>query len=72
MVSGILNVRLSDCLLYFIEFKRLQNKIENNHLHWPSRLIMMHIIGIHKVLRRFFPGVKCPGRPGPEPRLPGT
>ena len=48
--------------LYFTEFMQLQNKIENNPT--VSQLIMMHIIGIHKVLRCFFPGVKCWG--GPE------
>ena len=40
----------------------LQNKIENNPLiTLLSQFILMHIIGIHKVLRRFLHGVKCPG-----------
>ena len=59
MVSSIFNI--CSCFLYFTELTWLQNKIGKQSFTLLSRLILMHITGIHKVVRRFFHGVKCPG-----------
>ena len=55
MVSSIFDICL--CFLYFTELMWFQKKLKKT----LYTAVSMHIIEIHKVLRRFFRGVKCPG-----------